>query len=177
MSDTAFIDQDFHTLVKFTVTAQGLVDNISFDTDTIRNNNTIAKKLFAMTSWSPATQNGLPVEQRFELPIFSTKEIFTIVEQQPEFDGGVIAFYNFIGKNMRYPSEARKMGIEGKVFVQFVVDIDGSIKDVKILRGIGGSCDEEALRIIMAAPDWKPGLIDGKPVRVEMVLPITFKLS
>lgn len=104
-------------------------------------------------------------------------EIFTIVEQQPGFPGGMGAFYKYVQKKMKYPSQARRMGIEGKVFVQFVVGKDGSINDVKVIRGIGAGCDEEAIRVLKNSPQWAPGKQRGKPVKVRMVLPITFKLS
>lgn len=104
-------------------------------------------------------------------------EVFTIVEQQPGFPGGMGAFYQFVQKKMKYPSQARRMGIEGKVFVQFVVGKDGSINEVKVIRGIGAGCDEEAIRVIENSPKWAPGKQRGKPVKVRMVLPITFKLS
>ena len=104
-------------------------------------------------------------------------EIFMVVEDQPEPQGGMQAFYEFVGKNMKYPSQARRMGVEGKVFVQFVVDKDGSLSDVKAIKGIGAGCDEEAVRVVKSAPKWKPGKQRGKAVRVRMVLPITFKLG
>ncbi|MCC5922051.1 MAG: energy transducer TonB [Cyclobacteriaceae bacterium] len=104
-------------------------------------------------------------------------EIFQVVEQQPEPEGGMQAFYQYVQKNMKYPSQARRMGIEGKVFVQFVVNTDGTIQDVEAIKGIGGGCDEEAIRVLKAAPAWKPGKQRGKAVRVRMVIPITFKLG
>ncbi len=104
-------------------------------------------------------------------------EIFTIVEKQPSFPGGDRAFYKYISKKMKYPSQARRMGIEGKVFVQFVVDKAGNITNVKVIRGVGAGCDEEAARVIRSSPKWTPGKQRGKAVKVRMVLPITFKLS
>lgn len=106
-----------------------------------------------------------------------TDQIFTIVEQQAEPAGGWDSFYEFLGKNMKYPAQARRMGIEGKVFVTFVVEKDGSITDVKVLKGIGAGCDQEALRVIKAYPEWMPGKQRGKPVRVRMHQPIIFKLN
>lgn len=125
------------------------------------------------------TEETVIEEVVFEEPVEEeeTDEIFTIVEQQPGFKGGISAFYSYVGKKMKYPSQARRMGIEGKVFVQFVVGKDGSISDVKIMRGIGAGCDEEAVRVIKNSPNWTPGKQRGKPVKVRMVLPITFKLS
>jgi len=104
-------------------------------------------------------------------------EIFTVVEDQPEPAGGMAAFYKYVGKNMKYPTQARRMGIEGRVFVQFVVDKDGSITEVKAIKGIGAGCDEEAERVLRNAPKWKPGKQRGRAVKVRMVLPITFRLG
>ena len=104
-------------------------------------------------------------------------EVFMVVEDQPTPEGGMGAFYEYIAENMKYPTEARQKGIEGKVFVQFVVDKDGSLTDVKALKGIGGGCDEEAVRVIEEAPVWNPGQQRGKSVRVRMVMPITFRLG
>ncbi len=105
------------------------------------------------------------------------EEIFTIVEDQPEPQGGMGAFYQYISKNLQYPNQARRMGIEGKVFVQFVVDKDGTITEVQAIKGIGAGCDEEAVKVIQNAPKWKPGKQRGRPVKVRMILPITFKLG
>ena len=104
-------------------------------------------------------------------------EIFTIVEDQPEPQGGMGAFYQYVSKNMKYPNQARRMGVEGKVFVQFVVDKDGTITEVQAIKGIGAGCDEEAVRVIQQAAKWKPGKQRGRPVKVRMILPITFKLG
>ena len=104
-------------------------------------------------------------------------EIFTVVEQQPTPDGGMAAFYKYVSKNLKYPAQARRMGIEGKVFVQFIVDKDGSITSVQSVKGIGAGCDQEAARVIRGAPKWKPGKQRGRPVKVRMILPITFKLG
>lgn len=104
-------------------------------------------------------------------------EIFTIVEDQPSPKGGLSAFYEYIGKKLKYPAQARRMGIEGKVYVEFVVDKDGSITDVRAMKGIGAGCDQEAIRVIKSSPKWKPGKQRGRPVKVRMILPITFKLG
>ena len=100
-----------------------------------------------------------------------------IVEAQPEFDGGAEAFYRLILNEMRYPKEAREKGVEGRVDVEFVVDKDGSLTDVRAIKGIGAGCDEEAVRVVKSIPPFKPGKQNGKPVRVRMVVPIIFKLN
>lgn len=104
-------------------------------------------------------------------------EIFDVVENSPEFPGGMEAWNQYLSKNLKYPTQARRMGIEGTVYVVFVVNTDGSVQDVELLRGIGGGCDEEALRVVSGAPKWTPGKQRGRPVRVRMRLPIRFKLG
>ncbi|MCK5105868.1 MAG: energy transducer TonB, partial [Cyclobacteriaceae bacterium] len=104
-------------------------------------------------------------------------EIFTIVEDQPLPKGGMSAFYQYVQKKLKYPAQARRMGIEGKVFVQFVVDKDGTLTEVTAVKGIGAGCDQEAVRVIEGAPKWKPGKQRGRSVKVRMILPITFKLG
>ena len=104
-------------------------------------------------------------------------EIFTIVEAQPEFQNGPEAFYGYIRKEINYPLQARQAGVEGSIDVQFVVEKDGSLSDVKAIKGIGSGCDEEAVRVVQNAPRFKPGSQNGKPVRVRMLVPITFKLN
>jgi protein TonB len=105
------------------------------------------------------------------------KEIFTVVEEQPTYPGGDEARIKFLQENMKYPEEAKELGVQGKVFVTFVVEVDGSITDVKVLRGIGSGCDDEAVRVVKSMPKWVPGKQRGVPVRVQFNLPINFKLQ
>ena len=112
-----------------------------------------------------------------EAPEEEVDEVFTIVEDQPAFPGGNAAFYKFVARNMTYPAQARRMGIEGRVFVQFVVDKDGSVTEVKAVKGIGAGCDREAERVLNSSPKWTPGKQRGRSVKVRMVLPIIFKLN
>jgi len=105
------------------------------------------------------------------------REIFQIVEEQPEFPGGEEARLRFLRDNMNYPMMAREAGIQGTVFVTFVVERDGSITDVQILRGIGGGCDEEAVRVTRMMPRWKPGKQRNRPVRTQFRMPIRFALQ
>jgi len=102
---------------------------------------------------------------------------FTIVEQMPEFPGGAESMMKYIASNVKYPAMARETGISGNVFVSFVVNKNGEISDVKVLRGIGGGCDEEAVRVVRAMPRWIPGKQNGKPVPVQFNLPIKFILK
>ena len=107
----------------------------------------------------------------------SETEIFQIVEEMPSFPGGEGKLMEYVAKNIKYPQIARETGIQGRVFVGFVVEPDGSISNVKLLRGIGGGCDEEAMRVIKSLPKWKPGKQRGKPVRVSYQIPVFFKLQ
>lgn len=104
-------------------------------------------------------------------------EIFTIVEEMAEFQGGAGAFAKYLQKNVVYPSQARRMGVEGKVFVQFVVGKDGSLSDIKVLKGLGAGCDEEAIRVMKKSPAWKVAKQRGRPVRLRMVVPLNFTLG
>jgi periplasmic protein TonB len=104
-------------------------------------------------------------------------EIFTVVESMPEFPGGDAARMKFLQDNIKYPQLARESGIQGTVFVTFVVEVDGSVTDVRVLRGIGGGCDEEAVRVIKQMPSWVPGRQRGQPVRVQFNMPIRFTLQ
>jgi TonB family protein len=106
-----------------------------------------------------------------------TKEIYTRVEQVPTFPGGDAGFNKYIAKNIKYPGMARDNNVQGRVIVQFVVEKDGTLTDVKVVRGIGSGCDQEAVRVISQSPKWKPGLVDSKPVRVTYSVPISFSLQ
>jgi protein TonB len=103
-------------------------------------------------------------------------EVFVVVEEQAEFPGGLDSMYAYIVKNLKYPELAKEKGIEGRVFVNFIIEKDGSISNVKILRGIGGGCEEAAVEMVKNMPKWKPGKQRGKPVRFQFVLPIKFEL-
>jgi TonB family protein len=103
--------------------------------------------------------------------------VYQIVEEMPKFPGGESALMEYVSKNVVYPEEAKEKEIQGRVFISFVVEKDGSIGEVKVLRGIGGGCDEEAARVISSMPKWKPGKQKGEFVRVSYQIPIMFKLG
>ena len=105
------------------------------------------------------------------------QEIFKIVEEMPSFPGGEQKLMKYVSDNVKYPQIARETGIQGRVFVNFVVEPDGSVSNVSVLRGIGGGCDEEAMRVVKNMPKWKPGKQRGKAVRVQYMLPINFTLK
>ncbi len=104
-------------------------------------------------------------------------EIFLVVEESAQPIGGFPKFYEFVAKNIKYPKQARRMGVEGKVIIQVVIDKDGSLTDIKVLKGIGSGCDEEAIRVLKMAPKWTPGKQRGRAVKQKMTVPIQFKLS
>jgi len=106
-----------------------------------------------------------------------TAKAFTIVEIQPQFPGGDEALMMYLAKNITYPIEAKEQGIQGTVFVTFIIETDGSLSNIKILRGIGGGCDEEVIRVVKNMPEWKPGYHNNEVVRVLFNLPVRFILQ
>lgn len=114
------------------------------------------------------------VEEEVEV---AEEPIFTVVESEPEFPGGMEALYKYLAQNIKYPQLARENGITGKVYVTFVVEKDGSIANPRILRDIGGGCGAEAIRVVKAMPKWSPGKQRGKAVRVQFNLPVNFNLK
>lgn len=117
-----------------------------------------------------------PPEPKDTKPVDEDKPFIT-VEQNPEFPNGVKAMYQFLGANIKYPAPARENNIEGTVYVGFVVGRDGTIRDVVVKRGIGGGCNEEAVRVVQLMPKWHPGRQNGKAVSVAYTIPIKFALQ
>jgi len=103
-------------------------------------------------------------------------EVFTVVEEMPSFPGGTEEFYEFVANNLKYPRKALKANVEGKVIVQFVVEEDGDVSQVEVLKGIGYDCDEEAVRVLQSSPDWIPGKHQGRNVKVSVMLPLIFDI-
>ena len=103
-------------------------------------------------------------------------DVYISVDNMPEFPGGDLALKKFISRAIKYPESAMERSIQGRVFVKYIVNKDGSVSDAKIARGVDPSVDKEALRVIMSLPKWKPGMQDGKAVRVSLMFPITFQL-
>ena len=104
-------------------------------------------------------------------------EIFQVVEQMPEFPGGMQALMAYLSKNIQYPSVAQDNGIQGRVLVSFVVNKDGSIVDPEVIKSVDAALDKEAMRVIKAMPKWNPGKQRGKPVRVKYTVPVLFRLQ
>jgi protein TonB len=124
-----------------------------------------------------------PVYAQIERPVLTDEkppvddEIFIVSEKKPEFPGGEKALFEYLKKNTAYPQYARESGISGTVYVTFVIEKDGSVSNIKVMRGIGFGCDEEAVRVISLMPKWSPGLQRTKPVRVSFNMPIAFVLK
>ena len=112
-----------------------------------------------------------------ELPAEEADQLFIVVEENASFPGGPKAWAKFLNKNFKYPKRAQRMGIEGKVFLSFIVDKDGTISDIQVARGIGGGCDEEAIRVLSNSPKWNPGLQRGRAVKSRMSIQIQFTLK
>ena len=101
---------------------------------------------------------------------------FRVVEDLPQFPGGAVELMKWLTKNLRYPQQAQKKKIEGKVIVQFIVTADGSMSNLQIIKKLEASCDNEAMRVMRMMPKWKPGVQEGKPCRTMVCIPIVFKL-
>lgn len=137
-------------------------------------------------AFSPATIEGITVQSkqlmtlvisREGVKLMSEEKIYTQVDEMPEFPGGPIALRNYLSNGTKYPEKATASKIQGKVFVYFVVDKDGSISDTRIMRGVHPLLDAEALRVVAMMPKWKVGRLKGKPVKVTYTLPINFNLG
>ena len=110
-------------------------------------------------------------------PTTSDDKIWTVVEQVPEFPGGIKALGQYLSRSLRYPAEARQKNVQGRVYVRFVITQTGEIRELRVLKGIGSGCDEEAVRVVSQMPNWNPGKQGGKPVSVQYNLPIQFELE
>lgn len=171
--------------VNFIVEKDGTLSNITvlkgmgeeFDEEAIR-------AVKEMPSWKPGVKDGKVVRVNFTLPITFKIKVFQQsvsylelpAEGMPMFRGGKTELAKYLSANIKYPMDAQRKGIHGRVFVAFVVETDGSISNVKIIQGVCESIDQEALRVVNSMPKWVPGMYRGQPVRVEYVLPLNFSL-
>ena len=148
----------------------------------------------AMPKWIPGKQRGQAVRVQYTLPIMfslngKTDEmqhhqvkikpnengIYNIVEEPASFPGGMAECMKFLAENIKYPEDCKKEGIQGRVIAQFIIDKDGSIKNVKVIRGVHPSLDKESIRIIESMPKWTPAKVKGEPVKCQFTLPVAFK--
>ncbi len=150
-------------LTDATPSASEIADSIGFEEKT--NNQPVkkAKEIFIVPT---AAVKEAPVD----------KDVFTSVEQVPEFPGGLSAFGRFLGSNIKYPAESRAKGIQGRVIIGFIVEKDGALTDFKVIRGLDDAIDKEAIRVLKLSPNWTSGVQNGKAVRVAFSVPIAFTL-
>lgn len=176
--DSTILKIDSTLNLRFSVSPDGELVNINCSQEEIIPN--LIKASRGLQKFESALQNDLKVSQHFSIiisAISSDNLLMTEVEITAEPKRGMQEFYRFVAEKMRYPKEARNRGIQGRVFVEFIVNRDGSISDAKVLKGIGGGCDEEAVRVVLLSQKWLPGMQHGKPVRQKMVIPIIFKMD
>ena len=125
---------------------------------------------------STTTRDKHPVK-KIVLEEDGADPVFMVVEQKPKFPGGEDAFFKFLSDNIVYPKAATKNGITGTVFGSFIISKDGSVKDIKVIRGIGSGCDEETIRVLSAMPNWLPATQRGKKVNFQYTVPVRFLLD
>lgn len=160
-------------LLSFTVDPSGILKEIAYDPQ-IEHSDSVTIQLKTLKNWIPAMQNGNPTSQFFSLSLKWSGASSTEI-RPPLPVGGLTAFVKFLEDNLRYPIKSRSMGVEGRVFVEFIVEKDGRISEIKIARGISSDLDKEAMRVISLSK-WEPGSRNGEPNRQLVVFPITFKL-
>ena len=125
-------------------------------------------------------QNNMEIKEVATMPTENPQEeIYNIVDYMPEFPGGSMEMMKFIQNNIVYPKNAKEKNISGKLFLKYIINADGTISNIKILKGVAGcpECDEEGVRVVKLMPKWKPGMLNGKPVPVYWNLPINFTIT
>lgn len=144
----------------------------------------------ASPKWTPAKHAGKIVRSQYTLPVSFTldnsaaapakpvdkKQVYTAVDESAQFPGGVDKFYAYLAKTLHYPAAAREKNVQGRVFLSFVVEEDGTLTSLEVKRGIGSGCDEEALRAMQNSPKWIPAKLNGETVREVYTVPINFSL-
>lgn len=172
--------------VQFIVAQTGEIKNVEVVRSVYPSIDSVAISVVQnMPQWSPGIQNGIAVDTKYTIPVVFTlgnnqienttdEKIYSFTEQIPEFIGGEKAMKTYFKENMQYPDLAKQEKIHGKVIVKFVVNENGSLTDVHVTRGIGGGCDEEALRLVKAMPLWAPAKQNGKVVKCYFTVPVEF---
>ncbi len=164
--DIILIDSVYHDATGRLVVDNGFVDTLSY------------RKPWPNTVLPPPLPPPPPVPPvEAQGLVNDTVEIFDAVEVAPEFPGGMAQLYQYLGDEIKYPLEAQDYNIQGKVYVQFVVEKDGSISDVNVIKSVHYLLDKEAVRVISSMPPWKPGTQRGKEVRVRYTIPINFTIN
>lgn len=138
---------------------------------------TILMKVKLISTFALFLLFGLVSKTEAQVTMSKIEGVYQVVPDMPKPPGGTMeSFIQYFQENLKYPELAKEKGIEGMVVISFVVREDGSVDDIAILRGIGGGCDEEAYRLVKESGKWTPGALEGKPVPVQMRLPVQFKL-
>ena len=178
--------------VLFTLEKDGRVSEVSVITDkkdTYGVGTQLKKAFETMPAWQPLTMRAIGAQKAFlaydlefkpyemEIKAVGEVEVYDVVEQMPQFKGGDAALMDYLNKNIKYPVIAEENGIQGRVVTTFVVERDGSITDVQVIRSVDPSLDKEAVRVVSSMPKWKPGKQKGEPVRVKYTMPVTFRLQ
>jgi len=166
-------------LVKYGLSAPLFILMLILSSATINNSKAInylnkkTEQVFSASATGKASGSVIAIDTVKK----NNEKIFYEVEKVPEFPGGLRAFGEFLGKNIKYPAEARKKAIQGRVIISFVVEKNGSLTNIHVIRAIGGGCDEESVRVLKLSPNWEPGIQNGKKVRVSYSVPIAFTLE
>ncbi len=177
--------------VSFVVETDGSLSDIRAVRGPSADLNAEAVRVIGMSpKWEAGVQNGNRVRTQFTVPINFTladdedpftsnkgDKVFSAVERSPEFPGGINSFGRFLTRNLKFPAEMRSKGLQGKVFVTFVVGTDGQLSDIRALRGPSDEFKEEAVRVIASSPRWIPGFQNGRSVRVQYTIPIDFRIA
>ena len=173
-------------IISFVIDKDGSVTDVNADNGIGNGCDEEAVRVVSiMPDWTPGYIKGEAVKVSFKLPVMFTLDnyedmdsVYKVVEFMPEFPGGIQALLQYLGSNIKYPEQAKKDSVQGRVFISFVVEKDGQVSNAKLLRGIGGGCDEESLRVVNSMPKWTPGKDENEnPVRVAYNLPVLFKLN
>lgn len=138
-----------------------------------------------MPKWEPAKNHDVPMDYQYVVPVdfkleekdFDDQELIIVVEEAPVFPGKLQGLLKFIDEHLVYPKEAKNAGVEGKVYVSFIVEKDGSLSSIQLEKGIGYGCDEAAIDVVKKMPKWKPAMQRGKPVRMQYMIPLVFNLA
>jgi protein TonB len=147
----------------------------SINIKAVDDNKSVEEPKTGVIDQNDSPMNEIPIGSP-EVPDEEPTGVFVIVEKMPEPVGGLETFFNTLRKHMKYPKKAERVGVEGRVFVSFIVNEKGELQDFSIVRGIGFGCDEEAMRVI-ALTKWNPGKQRGRPVKVRMIQPVNFSIT
>ncbi len=175
-------------VVQFVVEKDGSITNVkALRSPSTAMSNEALRVIKASPKWIPGVQGGRPVRAQYTVPVnFALSDdeapskdgqVYTVLKKQPMFPGGTQKFMKFLSTNIRYPAKDRENDVQGRVVVQFVVERDGSLTNIKAIRGPSEAMQEEAVRVINNSPKWMPGIQGGRPVRAQYTIPVTFTLS